>query len=241
MGIHVAASTAEKEGAMHRHFMAFLALLLGGILVASSQLGWSGAVFAEPVTLRGSGAAEYREVIVPEGTLIPIVLQSHVASDASFLEDPVRARVRTPIVVRGITVIPAGSELTGHVTTAKRSGRVRGVARIGFRFDSLEIEESGRGEAIRTTAVTRYAPTTRRRDAAKIGLPAAGGAIIGAFAGGKKGALIGAAAGGGAGTAVVLSTRGREVRLGPGYRAAVRLLEPLTVRVPIAAASRFDS
>ena len=65
----------------------------------------------------------------------------------------------------------------------------------------------------------------------KIGAPAAGGAIIGAIAGGKKGAAIGTAVGGGAGTAVVLSTRGEEVHLPKGSALSVKLTEPLTVRV----------
>jgi hypothetical protein len=65
----------------------------------------------------------------------------------------------------------------------------------------------------------------------KTGIPAAGGAVIGALAGGKKGAAIGATAGGGAGTAVVLSTRGRDVRIGPGAAVAVQLLEPIRLEV----------
>jgi hypothetical protein len=63
---------------------------------------------------------------------------------------------------------------------------------------------------IRTSAVGRTAPRTRKNDAVKIGAPAAGGALIGALVGGTKGAFIGGAAGDGAGTAVVLSTRGKE-------------------------------
>ena len=66
---------------------------------------------------------------------------------------------------------------------------------------------------IQTATVGRTAPATKKEDAIKIGAPAAGGAIIGAIVGGKKGAAIGTAAGGGAGTAVVLSTRGKEVQL----------------------------
>ncbi len=65
----------------------------------------------------------------------------------------------------------------------------------------------------------------------EIGAPAAGGAIIGALLGGKQGALVGTAVGGGAGTAVVLSTRGKEVHLAKGSALAVKLVEPITVRV----------
>jgi hypothetical protein len=154
-----------------------------------------------------------------------------VASDTSRLEDAVRAHVRRPVVIGGATAIPANSTLIGHVTGAERSGRVKGRARVSFRFDRLSLPSSSDRLAIRTSLVARQAPATKGEDATKIALPAAGGAAIGALAGGKKGAAIGATAGGGAGTAVVLSTRGREVRLGRGAAVSVRLLEPLTVRV----------
>jgi len=172
-----------------------------------------------------------RTVNVPAGTTLPIVLDSYVASDTSRIEDPVRAKTRRSIVLGGDLVIPAGSTLVGHVTSVQRSGRVKGRARIAFRFDRLVLAGTGERVNIATSAVARQAPATKARDARTIGLPAAGGAIVGVLTGGKKGAAIGAAAGGGAGTAVVLSTRGREVRLGRGAVASVRLLRPVVVRV----------
>jgi hypothetical protein len=82
-----------------------------------------------------------------------------------------------------------------------------------------------------TRSWSRIAPGTKKRDAATIAAPAAGGAIVGGLIGGKKGAAIGAGAAGGAGTAVVLSTRGTEVRAGRGAIVLVRLSAPLTVVV----------
>ena len=84
---------------------------------------------------------------------------------------------------------------------------------------------------IDTTAVGRTAAATKKKDALEIGGGAAGGALVGGLIGGKKGALIGTAAGGGAGTAVVLSTRGKEVRLPRGSTITLKLVKPLTVRV----------
>jgi hypothetical protein len=75
------------------------------------------------------------------------------------------------------------------------------------------------------------APATKKKDAMTIGVPAAGGAVVGGLVGGKKGAAVGALAGGGGGTAVVLATRGKDVRIGRGAVLAVRLSAPLTVRV----------
>ena len=86
--------------------------------------------------------------------------------------------------------------------------------------------------------VQRTAASTTRDDAKKIGIPAAGGAIIGAIAGGKKGAGIGAAVGGGAGTAVVLATSGPEIRWPVGTTLSIELDKAIDVRVPIERASR---
>jgi hypothetical protein len=84
---------------------------------------------------------------------------------------------------------------------------------------------------IQTAAVGRTAPSTKKKDALEIAAPAAGGALVGALVGGTKGALIGTAVGGGAGTAVVLSTRGKEIHLGRGAALTLRLTEPVTIRV----------
>lgn len=174
-------------------------------------------------------ADEAREVMVPAGTVLRVQLENSIASDSSRLEDVVRGHLVAPIVVDGRTVVPTNSPVVGHVTQAVRSGKVKGLARIGVRFDSLTADDDR--YAIRTRQWTKIAPSTKGKDAAKIGLPAAGGAIVGGIVGGKKGAAIGAGAGGGAGTAVVMTTGGKEVRLGRGAVLYVRLDRPLSVRV----------
>jgi len=177
-------------------------------------------------------AIAYRDVVVPAGTVLPLVLDTSVASDNNRVEDAVHAHLRRSVVVNGVTVIPAGSSVTGYVTSVEPAGRVKGRGRIAFRFQRLNVARQG-NIGIVTSSIARQAPATKRNDAAKIGIPAAGGAIIGAIAGGKKGAAIGAAAGGGAGTAVVLTTKGKEARLGRGAAVGVTLRQPITVRVPV--------
>ena len=176
-------------------------------------------------------APAVREVTIPAGTELPIALDSSVGSDTSRPEQPVQAHLTRPVVVRGVTVLPAGSRITGVVTDATRSGKVKGRAHVAMRFDSLTPAQSDARYRISTTAVGRTAPATKKKDALEIGGGAAGGALVGAIVGGKKGAAIGSVAGGGAGTAVVLSTRGKEVRLGRGAAMTIRLIEPVTVRV----------
>jgi len=176
---------------------------------------------------------EFREVTIPAGTVLPLELRSSVSSDDSRIEDPVRATLRRAITVGGIQALPAGSTVTGYVTAADRSARVKGRARIAFRFTSIDPAGDAGRVGIRTNTVSRLAPATKKQDAAKIGGGAAGGAIIGGILGGGDGAAKGAAIGGAAGTGVVLATRGKEVRLGPGAVISTKLAAPVTVRVPM--------
>jgi hypothetical protein len=77
------------------------------------------------------------------------------------------------------------------------------------------------------------APATKGEDATKIAVGAGAGAAVGALLGGGDGAAKGAAIGGAGGTGVVLATRGKEVRLGPGAGVNTKLTSPLTVRVKV--------
>ena len=186
---------------------------------------------AAPAIAAAVPARVAREITLPAGTALPVVLEDTVGSDISRIEQPVRAHVARPIGVRGQTVVPQGSIVTGVVTDATRSGKVKGRAYLAVRFDTLVPRGEDARYPIQTGSIGRLAPPTKKKDALEIGLPAAGGAVIGGLLGGKKGALIGGAAGGGAGTAVVMSTRGKEVRLAKGSVLTLRLTRPLTVRV----------
>jgi hypothetical protein len=192
------------------------------------------AAGAKPEPAAAPAAAEvpaWREVTIPAGTNLTIVLDTSVGSDTSHVEEAVSAHLSHALRVGGEAVVPEGSRVSGVVTDAKRSGKVKGLAHVAMRFTSLTPSGDDHRYNISTSAVGRTAQSTKKNDALKVGAPAAGGAIIGALIGGKKGALIGTAAGGGAGTAVVMSTRGKEIRLPRGSALTLRLTEPVTVRV----------
>ena len=173
----------------------------------------------------------YREVTIPAGTILRLDLASSIASDTSKVEDAVSARVREAVVVDGKTVVPAGASLAGVVTDVADSGRVKGRARIAYRFNSLTVGDEQYD--ITTAPTSHIAEATKGEDAKKIGIGAGAGAAIGAILGGGDGAAKGAAIGGGAGTGVVLATKGKEVRLGPGANVTTKLTAPLTLRVKI--------
>ena len=187
---------------------------------------------ADPAKKVSADAVEYREVTLPAGTVLPVDLQTSVGSDISQVEQRVDGRLRRAVTANGIEVLPAGTAVIGHVTAAQRPGRVKGRGLIAFRFNQIDTPGEGTTR-ISSGTITRQAPATKEKDALKIVAPAAAGAVIGKIAGGGDGARKGAVIGGAAGTGYVLSTRGKEVRLGKGADLAVKLTAPLTVRVPV--------
>jgi hypothetical protein len=173
----------------------------------------------------------WRDVVLPAGTTLPVALDSSVGTDTNRVEDRVTAHLTKAVVVEGVTALPEGSSVSGVVTDATRAGKVEGTSRLALRFHSLTPAKTDERYDIATSTVARNGHSEKKKDALKIAAPAAGGAIIGGIVGGKKGAVIGGAAGGGAGTAVVLSQRGEDVRLGRGAALTLKLTEPVTIRV----------
>jgi hypothetical protein len=157
------------------------------------------------------------------------VLDTEVASATSKVEDPVRGHLGRAVTIKGVEALPRGSRVSGVVTDAKASGKVKGLASVAFRFTDVRVGDEV--QRIHTSAVARQAKSTKGKDAKKIGVGAGAGALVGAIAGGGKGAAIGAGVGGGVGTGVVLATKGQEVTVPAGSTVTASLTEPLTVRV----------
>ena len=180
-------------------------------------------------------AAKFREVTLPANTGLVVNLASSLGSDTSHVNDPVEATLTEAVIVDGVEILPVGSVVAGTVTTADASAKVSGRASLAVQFRSVV----SRGETYALSATFHQtAASTKGSDAKKIGIPAAGGAVIGAIVGGKKGAGIGAVIGGGAGAAVVLTSSGPEVRWPRGTEVSIALDEALTVRLPIARTAR---
>jgi hypothetical protein len=170
---------------------------------------------------------QFDEVTIPSGTALAVTLSTPVASDTSKVEDPVRGTLSSPIVLNGVTAVPAGAEVVGTVRDAKRSGRVKGRASIAFRFDRLVVHKEPL--AIHTAAVSRQAKASTGKDVKSGAIGGGAGAIVGGIIGGGKGAAIGAGVGG---AGAVLVTRGDEVRLPAGTTVHTTLQQPLKVLVP---------
>ncbi len=179
--------------------------------------------------LSAAVSPRFAEVTIPAGTTLRLELKSAVGSDTSTVEQPVSASLRAPVTIDGHVALPAGSEVMGVVTAVERSGRVKGRARVAYRFNS--VRAGGEKYDIQTSSISHLAAATKGSDAKKIAIGAGAGAAVGALLGGGSGAAKGAAIGGAGGTGVVLATRGNEVHMGPGADVTTKLTAPVIVRV----------
>ena len=173
-------------------------------------------------------AAVVRSVTIPDNAVLDVTLDTSHSSETSRAEERVTGTVASPLVIDGVTAIPAGAKLTGHVTHVEDSGKVKGRAALGLRFNRLQTGSVTYD--IDSKPLSWVAESTKKEDAVKIGAGAAAGAVIGAITGGKKGAAIGSAIGAGGGTAVVLATEGQDIRLAAGRKLKVSITNPLTIR-----------
>lgn len=153
--------------------------------------------------------------VVPAGTPLVITLGGTVSSATSRVAEAVHGTLAEPVVIDGVTAIPAGVALDGVVTKAVPSGAVQGRGALILRFTTLRLADGVRAVAV---PYARSARSGAEKDATTVAIPAAGGAIVGGIVGGGKGALIGGAIGATAGTAAVLGSAGPNVTLPAGTR-----------------------
>jgi hypothetical protein len=118
----------------------------------------------------GAARAGEREVTIPFGTTLMLVLTNSIASDSSAVEDPVTAELKQSITIDGLDVLPAGTQFTGIVTEVDNSGRVTGRAMIRFRLNSLRTRNTR--YYVQTASLSHLAETTKRDDATKAGIGA---------------------------------------------------------------------
>ncbi|MDX6696131.1 MAG: hypothetical protein QOF02_3734 [Blastocatellia bacterium] len=166
---------------------------------------------------------------------IRVRMEDTISSGNARIGDRFRTTVVDPVYAGGREVIPAGSTVTGRVTSVKRAERKSKAGTLGVEFVSLQLP-SGTARAISgsLTDVTGQnsnydvegrvsGRSSTKRNVVFIGGGAATGALIGAIAGGGKGAGIGAIVGGGLGVAGSVFSKGKEAEVKPGTEFGVIL------------------
>ncbi len=195
-----------------------------------APLNPAAAASASPVTSAATNPAEAppRTFTLAAGRRLSIWTASTLSTKTNQSGEAFRASLSQPIVDGDWVIAKKGAPVEGVIVKADPGGRVKGVASMTIRLKRLTLAD-GRTVELSTGAFTQRARTTKKKDAAKIGIGAGIGAVIGAIAGGGKGAAIGAGVGGGAGTGVVLATRGDPATIPSEARLNFRLTAPVKV------------
>lgn len=158
---------------------------------------------------------------IPAGTSITVRLQDSLSSRYSVPGQRFDAVLDAPIVVDDHVVVPTGSPVTGHVTSAQRSGRLRHPGELGLTLDSVTVGD--RQLALATSNIVVRGGSHKKRNLAWIGGGTGGGALIGALAAGGKGALIGSGIGAAAGTTTAFLSGKKDVGFSAERRLRFRL------------------
>jgi hypothetical protein len=163
-----------------------------------------------------------RSLEIPSGSEVDVRLVTALTSDTAQVEDRVEATTMIDLYNGNELLVPAGSLMTGWVTSVDRASRTDRKGEMTVEFNRLRINN-------RTYDIKGYVSQALesegiKGEAARIGAGSAVGAIIGGILGGAKGAIAGILIGGGG---VIAATEGKDVHLPEGTVLRVRFDSPV--------------
>ena len=173
-------------------------------------------------------ALEPKPLVVPADTVIAVVLDQTISSKTSHAGDKFTATVESPVEVEGKVAIPKDARAEGVVRDAKAAGRFKGGASLVLELTSVTV--AGKDYEVQTSSAAMSSKGKGKRTAVMVGGGAAGGAGIGAIAGGGKGAAIGALIGAAAGTGGAGLTGNRDITLAAETALDFKLLQAVKIR-----------
>jgi hypothetical protein len=148
---------------------------------------------------------------VPSGAIVRVRLDQSLDTGRNKAGDTFTGMLQVPVMSGDKIAIPEGTQFTGHVMSAKPSGRLTGRGYLTITLDSFVL--NGKTYEIDTSANSRVTEAHKKRNTVLIGGGSGVGALIGGLAGGGKGAAIGAVAGAAAGTAGAAATGEKNVHI----------------------------
>ena len=108
-------------------------LVLWALLVPNLPAQTSSAPIASP-------QQEQARLVIPEGTQLQLSLRESVSSKLSEVGDEVLATVKKDVVVEGVTLLKAGTEVIGRVTIVKPAKRPLKGGMLHLSFDRIRFD-----------------------------------------------------------------------------------------------------
>ena len=159
---------------------------------------------------------------IPSGSEVDVRLLTALTSDTAQVEDRVEATTLIDLYDGNDLLVPAGSTLTGWVTSVDRASRTDRKGSLTLEFNKLRV--NNRSYDVRAYVTQALESEGIKGETARIGAGSAVGAIIGGILGGVKGAIAGILIGGGG---VIAATEGKDVHLPEGTVLRVRFDSPV--------------
>lgn len=178
----------------------------------------------------GAGAAAEKTGTLSAGTTMNLASGVKVCTNTHRAGSKFIATVSEDIVASNGVRIPAGSKVEMTVTSSKRSEKVGDQAVIGLTATAVEVggKRYPLESSIRSAQVEQGERTGK--DAQKVAIGAAAGALIGQILGkDTKSTVIGAATGAAAGTVVAMGTGNVEGCIPAGGKIVIALTAPATI------------
>jgi hypothetical protein len=192
------------------------ALAVGLLVLLGIVIGCSG-VGAAPPTADESGSLPFAKNENQEfarGTPVYIRLQHTISSATAEPGDSFTAVLDEPMMLEGKTMIPEGTEISGHVVAARKSGPMHRPGYLRLTLSSLNI--NGKNVAIQTSSIFIEGGIFNHRNIAYIG-------------GGTGAASLIRGDHDGTGHNAAYVTGKQEVGFTAERRMGFRLLQPLTI------------
>ena len=183
---------------------------------------------AAPAPKPEAAPAPPRTFTLERGHSISVETSSTLSTKSNKSGDTFEASLVEPIVDGDWVIAKKGATVEGMIVESDPGGRVEGVASMRVALKRLTLAD-GRTIELSTGSFTTQAKSTKKNDAAKVGIGAGVGAAVGAIAGGGKGAAIGTVVGGGAGAAQAMATRGDPATIPGETRLTFKLTAPVEI------------
>jgi hypothetical protein len=171
----------------------------------------------------GSSTLVAKLWMTPRGLTVSMNLPNSSSGKYSNVGDSFSGSLAQSVHVKGVTVLKAGTPVSGIVVAARKQGKFKGEGDLGIQLNRVG------SYGITTQEYERTVKGKGKRTGAMVGGGAGGGALIGGLAGGGKGALIGGLVGAGAGTAGAALTGNKAVSIPAETVVTFTLTSPITV------------
>ncbi len=186
-------------------------------------------VTAQPTPPPPPPVIETKDVALPAGTAITILMIDSVDSATAHVGDTFRASIDSAVMVDNDVVLQRGADAVVRLTDVSSAGKIKGKSELQLVLDRVSVGK--KTYTVDTNVYEQEGAEQGKKTARNGALGAALGAAIGAIAGGGKGAVIGAGAGAGGGVGATAVMKGDQVQVPSETRVMFTLKQPVNVTI----------